>query len=327
MRKGNIKMQMHKVIQDKLRIGESKHEAKHEWKEHCQRTGTRWNPAYSPYIHSVGTADSYKQTVDEFGKWLKESKPEVWGTKDLASIDKTVAYEYLQGRQEAGCSAWTTSKDMAALNKVLELGLNKKEGELSYRRGEDITRSRTDKLHDSKVNLANYKEQVDFAKAFGCRRESIVEGQYAVKDISVFERDGRLYASLIEKGGRYREAPCLRSLEDRIRASMNERGLTIQERGPMSKSEFVSIYQSSESKLFDRYPNRIDNHSFRHEYAKEIYKDLTSNKIAEAIDRTGKIDTEHTVKADYKGYDKELLKELSQALGHNRVDVTLGYLK
>lgn len=308
----NIKIQLHNKVNGILRIGESKHEAKKEYRQYCEDNGKSWNPAYAPGIFSTDTADAYRQTINEFSSWLKDSRPDVWGSKDLERIDKDVAYEYLSFRQEQDCSAWTTSKDMAALNKVLELGLNKKEGKLKFRRKKDVTRSRTKKAHDSKVNLKNYKGQVLISSAFGCRRESIKGGHYQIKDISIFEKDNRLYVSLIEKGGRYRESPCLKSLEDDVRVFLNSQGVEIASRDCMDKNGFLSFYRSSENYLFDRYPNRIDNHSFRHKYAKEYYKELSKGRV---------------LNANYKGFDKELLERVSKALGHNRIEVTMIYLK
>lgn len=298
---------MNNKINDLLRIGESKHLAKKVYKEYCEANNLPWNPAKSPFIHSTQTAESYRQTVGEFCTWLKTEKPEVWKTKDLSNIDKKIAYEYLQDREKQGCSAWTVSKDMSAINKVLDLGLNKKEGNLQERSLKDISRSREFCKHDDKYNPANYKDQIEFAKAFGVRRESIQGGQFQVRENSLFKSNGKVYCSLIEKGGRYREAPCLAKYQSSIESKYN-----IQEREPFTKEQFIeSYYENKGNYLFNTYTNKIDNHAFRAEYATNLYRELAEQK--------------ETVINDYRGYDSVVLKEVSEALGHSRINVVVDH--
>lgn len=307
-RQKNIKIQLHERVNSLLAIGESKHEMKKLYREKCEKLGIKWNPAKSPFIHSTDSADAYRQTVNEFSAWLKDNKNEVWSAKDLNNLDKEVAYEYLQMRDET-CSAFTVSKDMSALNKVLNLNLNKDEGNLKERFYKDITRSRGVKDHDVKYNPDNYKNQIEIACAFGCRRESILGGDYQVKEMSLFKNGGKVYISLIEKGGRYREAPCLERYQSQIEEKYN-----LQERESLTKSEFIELYRLDKSNhLFDRYTSKIDNHSLRHEYAKSLYKEIA--------------DAKDIVKSNYRSFDKEIVQEIAHALGHNRLAVVINYLR
>ncbi|MED4885473.1 hypothetical protein P9764_16645 [Bacillus smithii] len=161
--------------------------------------------------------------------------------------------------------------------------------------------------HDIKYNARNYERQIAFARAFGCRRESIVGGQYQVKDISLFRRNNKIYASFIEKGGRYREAPCLASMQPIIEKMFPN----IQEREPLTKQQFQELYQSSQYYLFDRYTTKIDNHAFRHEYARNLYQELLEQR-----DNSREVEL-------YRVYDKEILREVSEALGHSRLSVVV----
>ena len=298
---------MHNKINSLLRIGESKHLAKQVYKEYCEANNLPYNPAKSPFIHSVSTADAYRQTIKEFCAWLKTEKPEVWKTKNLSNIDKKICYEYLQTREKQGCSAWTISKDMSALNKVLDLNLNKKEGNLQERSLKDITRSRETCTHDQKYNSANYSNQIEFAKAFGVRRESICGGQFQVKENSLFKSNGKVYCSLIEKGGRYREAPCLAKYQSSIESKYN-----IQERESLTKEQFIEAYYNSNSDyLFNNYTSKIDNHSFRAEYATNLYRELAEQK--------------ENLQKNYRDYDSVILKEVSEALGHSRINVVVDH--
>lgn len=300
----NLKIQMHQKIDSLLCIGESKHHAKQAYKEYCKNNNIKYNPSKTIGIYSIKTADAYRQTVSEFGEWLKSNKSEVWSTKDLTNINRDTVKEYLQHRDKA-CSAYTVSKDMSALNKVLNLDLSKKECNLQERSYKNITRSREDKLHDKQYNADNYKEQILIAQSFGLRRESIVGGDYQIKDVSLFSRYGEVYCSVIEKGGRYREAPCLAEYKEHVQETFN-----IQERESLSKQEFIELYNTSDNLLFDSYTTKIDNHAFRAEYAQALYNQLLEENY-------------YPNSVNYRGYVKDALQEVSQALGHNRLSVVV----
>lgn len=302
---GSLYHQMKRELQKLDRIGQSKHEAKQAYRVECEAKGERWNPAQAKGIHSIATMTAYEQTSREFSTWLKESHPEVRKTNQ---VEREHMKSYLLYRQEQGLSAWTTSKDMAALNKIFDAGLTKQEIGLRERSYHDTTRSRVERTHDSEINRSNYQKQIDFASAFGLRRESIVGGSYQVKDLSLYknENDGKLYTAVIEKGGRYRVAPCLESHQKLIEAQYPQ--IEVRDEH-MSKEAFKTAYMASDGVLFDKYPHRIDNHELRHQYARELYSELVEQK--------GQDD------ANYRGYDKQILREVSEALGHGRLSVVV----
>lgn len=301
----NLKIQMHKNLSEKVRIGTSRHEAKKDYAQKCKDNGTIAKLNESPYVHSISTADNYRTVIDQFSGWLKENHQEIWQSKDLEQITKDITYQYLQEKEDRGLSAWTISKDMSALNKTLDLNLTKMEGGLRERNIADITRSRADATNDKHYNKDNYSEGIRLSEAFGLRRESVKDGQYALKaDVSLFIKEDKLYASLIEKGGRYREAPCLEKYQAEILEKYN-----VQERDSLTKEQFKELYNSSNTEiLVDKYTTMIDNHAFRADYAKELYQQLADQK--------------QDLKEDYKSLDKEVVLEVSQSLGHNRASVT-----
>ena len=51
--------------------------SKTEYKQYCQDNNIKWNPAKTVGIHSIGTAEAYRQTINEFGDWLKDNHKEV----------------------------------------------------------------------------------------------------------------------------------------------------------------------------------------------------------------------------------------------------------
>lgn len=319
----NFTIQLNNIIDSKLAIGTSKQDSKIAYRQRCEEQNIKWNVAKSDYIHSYKTADAYRQTVREFCSWIKENKLDVWSSKDLSKIDKDVCYSYLQ----ENCTAATITKDMSALNKVLDLGLSKKEGDLKELSYKDTIRSRQPSSEDKKYNPENHKDQIEFAQAFGLRRQSIYEGQYAAKDVSLFKENDRVYCSIICKNGKYGEAPCLKKFQESIEEKYNitERqsttkteseekyGIRCEKFTEQDKENFKSLYHSSNNKLFDNYTKKIDNHAFRAQYAKNLYSELCQCK-----EERGEV-----VKSDYRGFDKEIIAIVSHALNHERLRVVI----
>lgn len=301
----NVKIQLNKRLNSLLRIGESKHQAKQEYKQYCQDNNIKWNPAKTVGIHSIGTAEAYRQTINEFGDWLKTNHKEI---RNLEQIDNKISYEYLKYKESQGNSAWSVSKDMSALNKCLNLGLNKAEGQLQERSYKNVSRSREERQHDQKYNAQNYKDQILLARAFGVRRETILGGQYQAKDISLYKNNDNVFIRVVEKGGRYRETQCLQQHKEEVLKTFN-----VKEGESLSKQEFQALYETSTNHLFSEYTTKIDNHAFRSEYATLRYQELLENKQNEG----------ETILNDYRGYDKELILKVSQELGHNRPSVVV----
>ena len=315
MRKVNLKIQMHNLMTEKLQqgFGVSRHTIKQAIREHKEATGELLK---DPSIHAITTAKSYRNTINQFSKFLKEKHPDVWNSKDLSNITREISYQFLQERQEKGLSAWTVSQDLSAINKLLEQDLNKREGDLRYRKSEEVVRSRVEREHDKSYNINNYKDVVEFSNAFGLRRQSLDRecGRYVVKeDVSLFKKGQDVFCSVIEKGGRYREAPCLKGYQEAILSKYN-----VVERESLTKTQFKDLYNSNNSRdLFERYTGKVDNHDFRREYATNLYKQLVKEK--EERGETLKLDK--TCKG--KKFDSSLVKEVSLALGHSRLDVSL----
>ena len=306
----NIKSQLDTILNKLNAIGESKYDAHLAYKKSCASKFEKCNPSKSPLVHSKETIKDYRQTIREFSSWARETKPDIYYSKDLSKFDKSVCYEYLQYREADNKSAWTVSKDQSALNKVLDLDLNKREGHLKLRSDDSVTRSRLPRAMDTRYNPKNYKEPIEFAKAFGLRRECIHGGSYEVKESSLFRKDDRVYCSTIGKGGRYREAPCLEKYKDIILDRYN-----IEQRSSIEKEEFKFNYRNaSDEPLFDKYTTLIDNHAFRGEYARNLYAELVEKKESEGIPYG---------QAYYKGYYSDCLRETSNALGHNRLSVVI----
>ena len=275
--------QLHERMNSMIRFGESKHQAKKEYRAWAEENNKKWNPAKATGIFSYGTYENYKQVSIKFKEWLDTAHPEI---KKINEIKEEHVGEYLKMRVNADMSAYTIGKDMAALNKILGYEIKRKDFDLPGRSCKDVTRSRLDREHDKKVNYSNYRAQIDVARATGLRRASMLR-----LTPERFLRDARGTVAgiwLKEKGGKVRIAPILDSLRERVTEIVDSR--------------------IGQEKLFERYPNRIDNHSFRREYALERYNELVSKKEPDQLEL-------------YRGYDKETILKVSEELGHNRLDV------
>lgn len=277
-RKGSLNHQIHNRMQAMAVFGESRHIAKKEYKEIDASRQMK-----TVGIHSYNTYGSYEQTCKEFSKWVKKEH----GVRNIEEITKVHTAEYLQHRQEQGLSPWTVSKDLSALNKVFNQNHTKAELGLRERSRLEITRSRGDREHDRSYNPNNYREQIAFAKATGCRRESVLKVE--PRNIRI-EDNKAVSVYLKEKGGKEREAPVLKEYQREIAQMVAGR--------------------DPEQRLFEKYTSKIDNHAFRAEYAQNRYKELLNDREDAR---------------DYRGYDRAVIGQISLDLGHNRLNVVVDH--
>jgi len=318
-KKGSLKYQMKQELAGMKALGESKHEAKKAQKASCEATGQKWNPTQVPgKIFAKKSFRTYQQQGGQFISWIKEQEP---GHKDLKQISRELGIRYLQEKQAQGCTPATVSTTMASLNKVFGWGLSKKEAGLKSRSYKQITRSRGIKAHDGKYNHENWKGQMLVAQAFGCRRESIspkrdktgkLEHEFVLKPSSFVRHEGKTYALLVEKGGKYRAAPCLAKHEKAVGELLGD--IKEVEKLP-TMADFKQLHRScGEPFLFKSYTAKVDNHALRSQYACDRYTELTESKVS-----SGKV-----VENDYREkYDAELVARVSQDLGHNRLAIVV----
>ena len=317
-KRGSLKYQMTQALNNKKSFGESRHEAKKQYKEECKANGEKVQNIKSPGVHSKGTTDLYRNYIVKFHDYVKENHDDV---KNMEDISKEHCYEYLKSLEDRGLSASTVSTAQASLNKIFDHGLNKEEGGLKERDYTQNTRSQVEREHDTRYNPDNYKTEIAIAQSFGLRRESIEGGDYQIKQgFSIYKTEqGELRACVIEKGGKYREVPCLKDREEDIRNILGNENIPTYETNEsnhmaFTKQSFVEAYNKCENEYISTsYTNLIDNHAFRKEYARNLYDEIAERKhdYVPGLNPTkieyGKYD---------KTYDKEVLSYVSVALGH-----------
>lgn len=254
----SLSHQFHENLYSQLRIGESRDDAKKVYKEYCKQNNLPYINGQAEGIFSWNTYTAYKQTCEEFVKWLGDNYSEI---KYIKHITREICIEYLQWRNSNGISAWTIDKDKSALNKIFNYRITKKEADLPIRSIKNIKRSREEAGMDAHFNAENYTNQILFAKASGCRRESVLRVTF---NDFIFQNNVPVVVYLKEKGGRERYAPILREYQAEL-------------------GEFLLSVVNKEEPIFYKYTTMIDNHAFRSEYANKLYDELMTEGVPDYV--------------------------------------------
>ena len=218
-------------------IGESRHQAKKEARENL---GYEHNKTVG--IHSYKTFDTYKSSCKQFTSYLKENYKDV---RNIEDIKESHVKDYIKHREESGCSPYTYSKDLAALNKVFGTSVSKQDCNVANRSYKDISNNRELKEHHSHINYSNYKSEITILKATGMRRESLDKVN---PDDFKYNLEGYPVAvKLVEKGGKYREAEILKDYRQDVKSVLEER---LQCNG-----------YDREKPIFEHIPSRLDRKS------------------------------------------------------------------
>lgn len=299
-KKQTIEHMIHSTLKDKISFGQSKHFDK-------QSLGF----GESSYkIYSYSTYNTYLKECQQYGQWLKDSK----GISKVSNLSDTekFAIEYLQERLESGVSVYTVKMERSALSMLYGSRINI---EMPKRDNKEIYRSRAETKNDKHHSReGKYKDLFTVALATGGRRSDIQK--LTVNDFK--EKDGLLYVEFKQsKGGRDRLAPVRVDLTPRIKEIIEE------------------AKQAGSIRLFGHIPKEIDIHGLRREYAQSLYKDITENRELRDIYLSNYPPRNEDVKRSiYKDrdtkqtYDRDDVYVVTQALGHNRIDVSVThYLK
>ena len=294
----NITIQLNRRIDELLRIGEKKVKVN-------GRVAT---------INSVQTADSYRGTANRLGEVCKSM-----GVRNIEDIDKGVIERYMEYYHNA--SAWTVSREVAAANKLLGTSYTPRDFGFTQRRTyTSVKNNRGDLPKSSTANKPENQDGLYLASVTGCRRSSIttVTANDAIRD-----EYGKIYAfHFCEKGGRERISLVLPSEQGNLTRWVDSK---------------LKGGHSPDAPLVDYISKNAPCHRMRSEYARELYGELKEAKERGVDSYNGRkyelfIDRN---KYDYSynnprfkgdvvhGFDKDVALEVSFALGHNRLDVSL----
>lgn len=312
-RKKDVERLFHQTLSDKLAFGQSKKAAKKDL-----------GFGQSTYqIYSVNSYKTYLKQCKQYAKWLKQEK----GINKIDDINKTEQYaiEYIQKRLDDGKSIYTVKMERSALGMLYGKQIDIK---LPSRTPDQITRSRKETKNDRYITRdGKYKDVFTISIATGSRRKDI--SKLCVNNFR--EVDGKLYVFFEKsKGGRDRLTPVLEKYEKDVRDIIEQ-----------AKAD-------GKTRLFNHIPKEIDVHGLRREYCQGLYDEIKDNKelrneilknyperreLKTQKDKDGNTVTKEIKSDVYKDRSGNVWKRddiyvLSQALGHNRLDVSIThYLK
>lgn len=286
----DIHQEIKKALQAKERFGESKHEAKRQNRE---KDG----------IYSYNTAKTYHKHCQQFAEYVREVSPEGRYTPLSASLE--YAKEYI-ARENANPerSAYTVKMERSALAKLF--GCTGKDlGEVRERPRADITRSRERTVISDKTGKEiknpksraghfsekNHAELVAFCRSTGMRVSELRNA----KGTDLRVEDGKYYLHTVGKGGRARDIPV---------------------RGDV-KLVVEKCRQAGSGRIWDKIPGNMDVHHYRSQYATAYYREIARDPA------TLPKNERYCCRTDQKGvwFDREAMRAVSNALGHNRVSV------
>ena len=279
-RKIKLRKQLKDTLGRKYRAGHSTP------KENKQHNGT-------DLIHSHRTYKTYIASVDHFADWCKDQK--------ILTIDEAKARvpEYIAERLADGKSAFTVSKDTAAIAKAMDCRMTDLKVNLPSRRRSDIKNNRQDPTKREHFSEKNHRQLVDFCKSTGLRRDELAH----LRGTDIKTVNDKTYITLERKdsgskGGKFRTVEIIGN-----------------------KENVISMMQTAGSGLVfpDGIPGGANIHHYRGDYAKALYREY-----ARPLESLSRHDL-YCCRGAEKGmrYDRQALIITSKNLGHNREDVVV----
>ncbi len=280
-----------------MALDESRHEAKR-----AMREATGDDPLVAPStgkIHSYRSREKYQGVVRRFIAWCKEEQY-IFRLEVVDARAEELVTAWLTERLTEGMKPDTLQGDRAALRMFFQDWTLAEDIAIPPRRWQDITRSRFPTLRDTLIPREVAEPLERFFAACGVRRdeanhlrlEDIQESKRPQYQLEIDVKQG------YGKGGRPRRAPVYPGREQDVLAHV------------------AGVAQGA--RLFPhKIDSRLNPQAQRRQYAQDFYRRLSGRELP-PTDRTLR-------KSDY---DEASVREVSQYLGHNRIDVILkSYLR
>ena len=293
---------------------------------------------------SYSTYSTYWKHTKYFISWLSIHYPECTTLKTA----KKYVNEWLEfrvssvNRSGEPLSAWTIQTEAAALNKLFQIDKSDPNRfQPPARNRADIRRSRTEVRQDRHFSKTNNAELIEFCQGTGCRRAVLekLEGrdlwtrEQMEYDVSRLERK----ESLTEK-----ERHHLAALREALQIFPSEKEFLHHRQDKNGKFRFAPIIGNKRDQIIKRIestaprekvwkhvPKNMDVHSYRAEYATNLYrnvareiKDIPFDKVNRGTGQRYQSDV-YVCRKDEAGkkLDKQAMRICSKALGHNRISV------
>ncbi len=292
------------ALKKQTHFGESKHQAKMEAREKCQRENKAYETIHG--IFSTTTLNNYDKICKRFVEWIMENhRNEVKTYADSMQF----AAEWLSKKEGEGLSAWSLNLYGSALASSFG-GISKHDLGYSYpaRERKNIIRNRNDNLsgHYATRRQRNAHKMLC---ATGCRRSEMLR---------LRKEDFRKQVD-----GDGRETGCL-EVYKRGKGGIKRWCLVNPQYTDFVKDflqNAVTYSHAGEERLFQKNDLPKEGiHSIRSVYACDLYQYFLKNGYA-----SGEI---YHCRKELAGYfyDKGILKEVSYNLQHSRMDIVITYL-
>ena len=288
-RNKDLTLSIKTIFNQKMAIGESRHQAKQE------------NTAQDK-IFSYKTRDIYENKCSQFAKYCQDN----YNCKSLAQCEKHINdyIRYLRQEEtdkngnfkETKASAYSQKTTLSAIGKLYGKSYFN-EIKTDARDRSDIIRGRTETESRNHFSEKNNHELVNFCKNTGLRRSELL----VLKGKDLVYANGKYNINVENgKGGKHRLVPILN-----------------QNQGVIDKMQSVG----KEERVFLHIHSKAPIHEYRGDYAKSMYQSL-----ARPIEELHGHDR-YCCRGDMKGevYDRQALFETSQALGHERETVIVSH--
>lgn len=308
----SIKYQLNQRLNSLMRIGEKK------VKE--QPGAEDYNPNRVSGVHSLSTLDTYRSVINGFADHCREQ-----GIKNINDITKETVESYMLSRKNL--SAWTNSKCLSGINKVLDTRYRPSDFGLAKRETANIVHNRKILNSNNESDKACNQVAIWMASSCGARRADLMRMQ---ANHAIRTEDGTVIGFHIygSKNGKDYNVLILPSEREKMTAFIDAK---------------VAIFGEN-CRLVEKCTNNGNPHYFRHVFAQNMY-----NAIREAREKgediyCGQRDTfidqkryeqalenaknKYSSDLIYGKYSPSIVAEISQQLSHFRIDTTiLSYLE
>lgn len=238
-------------------------------------------------IYSYKTYHNYLESCNRFVNYCKDN----YSCKTLSDCEKHIN-DYIQDKRAEGVSAYTQKAYLSAIGKLYGQSYFDKV-ETDSRHRADITRSRLETESLRQYNELKHQDLKEFCQATGLRRSELEK----IKGDCLVEKDGKYYIHVENgKGGKNRDVYILNQNQNVIDKIKNT---------------------NDNEKVWGRVNCRAPIHEYRSDYANTLY-----NQLARDTSTLSYKEVYHC-KNDMAGrhFDKLAMREVSDNLGHNRIDV------
>ena len=296
----------------------------------------------SRFIYAEVSHKNHLSNWKQFAKWAEEN-----GLKRIGQIQKKHVENYVKELADSGMSKKTIESRIGAINKVMlyserwdnesRVVLSKIEGVKPRALPTKIYKDLTAKewMDRNQGQYANNRDLVDTVQAFGLRRREV--GELNERSFLI-DKKGKMYVQTIGKGNKYRIAPvCDKEMNEKMKKLWGNKAIPIEN---ASENSLRRVLRDEDQRLKLKGANghKMGLHIHRNEYAQRLLKNRieelkgdktrefkgyshlkTKGQSLEQLDR-------YEVKiGTFKGSARAFM-EVSEALGHNRLDVLAKYV-